>query len=168
MRSFANRQVKQSHVSRRQQQKKFLTLLPWAVGNNHSVISQCLNYINVKSSYLFADVLLHFFLFSKVLSPGFVRAMCPGHCGLFGGVHLQSELHQESVPYCQIGGGAVCHQPSRTASYSAILWNDGESPIVHQTPGPCSHEVLHWWVLSTVSFYNVRQSSCNYWCWNRK
>lgn len=82
----------------------------------------------------------------QVFSTGFIWAMCPGHCHLLGGVHLQPELHQEPLPYRQVGGGAVCHQPCCTAPYSAIFWNDGEPPIVRQTAGPCAHEVLYWWV----------------------
>lgn len=73
--------------------------------------------------------------------------MRPGHRHLSGGVHLQPELHQEPLPYRQAGGGAVRHQPCCPASYSAILRNDGEPPVVRQTAGPRPHEVLHGWVL---------------------
>lgn len=73
--------------------------------------------------------------------------MCPGHRYLSGSVHLQPELHQEPLPYRQAGGGAVRDQPCCPASYSKILRNDGEPPVVYQAAGSRPHEVLHRWVL---------------------
>lgn len=95
--------------------------------------------------------------FFQVFSPGFIWALCSRHCHLSSGVHLQSELHQEPLPYCQVSGGAVCHQPCCTASYSEILWNDGEPPAVHQTAGPGPYEVLYWWVIQWTVVVAVKK-----------
>lgn len=100
------------------------------------------------------SIWLHSSLLLKVFSPGFIWAMCPGHSHLFGGFHLQPELYQEPLSYCQAGGGAICHQPSCTASNSAILWNDGEPSAVHQTAGACPNEVLHRCVLLAKCLLN--------------
>lgn len=112
--------------------------------------------IHYKDSGPVCFIFLKFFYFSsQVFSPGFIWAMCAGHCHLLGGVHLQPELHQEPLSYSQVGGGAVCHKPCCAVTYSAIFWNDGEPPVVYQTAGPCPYEVLHRWVLEVLSVSNV-------------
>lgn len=94
--------------------------------------------------------------------------MCPGHRHLFGGFHLQPELYQEPLSYCQAGGGAICHQPSGPASYSAILWNDGEPPAVHQTAGSCPNEILHRWVLHAKWLLNSSHEWHLGWIWEEQ